>query len=50
MRYLHTKDPDFFRELDEQERLALLDAERAAELLREDAVMEKYYREKENTN
>ena len=49
MRYLHTKDPDWFRELEEQERLALLDAERAAELLREDAVMEKYYEEKHNS-
>lgn len=49
MRYLHTKDPDWFRELEEQERLALLDAERAAELLREDAVMERYYDKKYNS-
>jgi len=43
MRYLHTKDPEFFREMEEQERAAWLDAERAAELLAEDMAMEKYY-------
>lgn len=49
MRYLHTKDPEFFREMEEQERAAWLDEERAAELAREDAVMEKYYEEKYNS-
>ena len=39
MRFLHTLDPDDFRELD----LALEDAARAAELEREDRVMERYY-------
>jgi hypothetical protein len=43
MRYLHTKDPDFFRDMDEEELLAWEDAERAAELLREDMTMERYY-------
>ena len=48
MRYLHTKDPEFFREMDEQERLRLEDLERADELLREDMMMEKYYERKED--
>ena len=43
MRYLHTLDPDDFREMDEQDRRDLEDYARAAELAREDAVMEKYY-------
>ena len=46
MRYLHTLDPDYFRDLDEQDRRDLEDAERAAELLREDMAMEKYYKRK----
>ena len=46
MRYLHTLDPDYFRDLDEQDRRDLEDAERAAELLREDMAMEKYYKKK----
>lgn len=43
MRFLHTLDPDDFRELDR----ALEDAARAAELEREDRVMERYYERKE---
>ena len=42
MRFLHTLDPDDFRELDR----ALEDASRAAELEREDRVMERYYEQK----
>ena len=41
MRYLHTLDPDELRELNDNEDLA-----RAAELLKEDMAMEKYYEEK----
>ena len=48
MRWLHTQDPDFFRERDEQDRRDLEDYERAAELLKEDQVMEKYYERKES--
>lgn len=43
MRFLHTLDPDDFRDLDR----ALEDAARAAELEREDRVMEGYYERKE---
>lgn len=43
MRFLHTLDPDDFRYLDR----ALEDAARAAELEREDRVMERYYERKE---
>lgn len=43
MRFLHTLDPDDFRDLDR----ALEDAARAAELEREDRVMERYYERKE---
>ena len=46
MKYLHSLDPEFFRELDEQDRRDLEDAERAAELLAEDMAMEKYYESK----
>jgi hypothetical protein len=48
MRFLHTLDPDDFRDLDR----ALEDAARAAVLEKEDRVMERYYekREKEKTN
>lgn len=46
MRYLHTLDPDYFYEMSEQDRRDLEDAERAAELLREDEVMERHYAEK----
>lgn len=42
MRFLHTLDPDDFRELDR----ALEDAARASELEREDRVMERYYEQK----
>ena len=48
MRYLHTLDTDYFRQMSEQDRRDLEDYERAAELAREDAVMEKYYEEKYN--
>lgn len=43
MRYYHTLDPDFLQDMEEQERRDFEDAERAAELAREDAAMEKYY-------
>lgn len=43
MRFLHTLDPDDFRDLDR----ALEDAARAAELEREDRVTERYYERKE---
>jgi len=43
MRFLHTLDPDDFRDLDR----ALEDAARAAELEREERVMERYYERKE---
>ena len=49
MRYLHTLDPDELRMMSEQDRRDLEDYERAAELAREDAVMEKYYEEKHNS-
>ena len=49
MRYLHTLDPDELREMAEQDRRDLEDYARAAELAREDAVMEKYYEEKYNS-
>ena len=49
MIYLHTLDPDELREMDEQDRRDLEDYARAAELAREDAVMEKYYEEKHNS-
>ncbi len=42
-RYFHTLDPDQIREMDEKDRRDLEDYARAAELAREDAVMEKYY-------
>lgn len=41
MRYLHTLDPDELRMMSEQDRRDLEDYARAAELAREDAVMEK---------
>jgi hypothetical protein len=43
MRFLHTLDPDDLRDLDR----ALEDAARAAELEREDRMMERYYERKE---
>ena len=43
MRFLHTLDPDDFRDLDR----ALEDAARAAELEREDRAIERYYERKE---
>ena len=43
MKYFHTLDPDELREMEEQERRDLEDAERAAELLREDMMMERRY-------
>lgn len=46
MRFLHTLDPDDFRDLDR----ALEDAARAAELEREDRVMERYYERKEKND
>ena len=43
MRYIHTLDPDELLEMDEQERRDLEDYARAAEIERENAVMERYY-------
>lgn len=48
MRYLHTMDPDFFRDESEQDRRDLEDYARAAELLAEDMAMERYYESKYN--
>ena len=48
MRYYHTLDPDEIREMEEQDRRDLEDYARAAELLAEDAAMEKYYDRKYN--
>lgn len=46
MRYYHTLDPDEIRELEEQDRRDLEDYARAAELMAEDAAMERYYERK----
>lgn len=48
MRHLHTLDPDYFREVAEQDRRDLEDYARAAELAAEDMAMEKYYERKNN--
>ena len=48
MRYFHTLDPDQIRELEEQDRRDLEDYARAAELLAEDAAMERYYERRHN--
>lgn len=45
-KFYHTLDPDDIREMEEQERRDLEDAERAADLLREDMMMERYYERK----
>lgn len=50
MRYLHTLDSDYFREVDEQDRRDLEDYARAAELMAEDAAMERYYERKYNNS
>lgn len=44
----HTLDPDDIREMEEQDRRDLEDYARAAELLKEDQVMEKYYERKQD--
>ncbi len=49
MRYLHTLDPDDFREMAEQDRRDLEDYARAAELEKEDRAMELYYERKYNS-
>ena len=49
MRYLHTLDPDYFREMAEQDRRDLEDYARAAELEKEDRAMEAYYEKKYNS-
>ena len=48
MRYLHNKDYDYFRNLEEQDRRDLEDYARAAELAAEDAAIERYYERKNN--
>ena len=48
MRYFHTLDPDYIRELEDQDHRDLEDYARAAELMAEDAAMEKYYERKYN--
>lgn len=48
MKYLHTQDPDFFRDMAEQDLRDLEDYARAAELLAEDMAMERYYERKYN--
>ena len=48
MRYYHTLDPDEIRDLEEQDRRDLEDYARAAELMEEDAAMERYYERKYN--
>ena len=48
MRYFHTLDPDEIWELEDQDRRDLEDYARAAELLAEDAAMERYYERKYN--
>lgn len=48
MRYLHFQDPDYFRDMAEQDRRDLEDYARAAELLAEDMAMERYYERKYN--
>lgn len=48
MKYYHTLDPDEIRELEEQDRRDLEDYARAAELMAEDAAMERYYERKYN--
>ena len=46
MKWFHTLDTDELREMEEQERRDLEDYARAAELMAEDAAMERYYEEK----
>ena len=46
MKWFHTLDPDDIREMDEQDRRDLEDYARAAELMAEDAAMERYYERK----
>ena len=48
MRYLHNKDYDYFRNLEEQDRRDLEDYARAAELAAEDAAIERCYERKSN--
>ena len=48
MKYYHTLDPDEIRDLEEQDRRDLEDYARAAELMAEDAAMERYYERQYN--
>ena len=50
MKYLHTLDPDDFRDMAEQDQRDLDDYARAAELMAEDAAMKRYYQKKHANN